>query len=161
MNETPNAPPKARRWLWPVLVLSLALNLLIVGIVAGSVFSSKGPRGRDNLRPPGVIGAPFFQALPKEERRAILSDIARNDDRIKETRESLRARFEAFLTAVRADPFVPDDVAAVLSEQRVTAVKRQEIGEELLLKRLESMSAEERASYADSLEKSLKRLRRR
>ncbi len=162
MIETTPETPKKRRWVMPLLFVSLGANLLIAGLVVGAMLSPDGPRKRgDNGSARGVIGEPFFRALPKEERRALMQDVVKNRTQIRESRESLRQRFEAFLAALRADPFDPVEISRLLAEQRQVAVGRQEIGETLLMKRLEAMTPAQRATYADALEQSLKRLRKR
>ena len=108
-----------------------------------------------------VLGEPFIRALSKEHRRALLSDLRSDGPRIRETREGLRQRFEAFLTALRTDPFIPEEVTRLLQEQQAVAAGRQELGVTLLVRRLEEMSAEDRAAYAEKLEKSLRHLKRR
>lgn len=144
----------------PLLFVSLAANLLIVGVVVGWSFSDGGKdRPKGPIR--GVLGEPFVRALPEDARQAIRNDIANERSRISESRNALRDRFEAFLTALRSDPFVPEDIARLLGEQRQVGIMRQEFGEELLMRRLNEMSAEERSLYADRLEKQLKKLRRR
>ena len=55
----------------------------------------------------------------------------------------------------------PRKVRRLLADQRSVAQGRQELGEVLLLNRLEAMSAEERAAYADRLEKGLRSFRKR
>jgi uncharacterized membrane protein len=65
-----NIVRKAPRWMWVLLILSLSLNLLIAGIVIGSVWAVK--RG-------GYWNAPiafersrqFMRELPRESRREI------------------------------------------------------------------------------------------
>ena len=88
-----------------------------------------------------------------------MRDVAREAPRIRESRESLRTRFEAFLTALRTEPYDPATVAGLLQEQRTVALRRQDIGEQFLLQRLEEMSPAQRKEYADALEDSLRRLR--
>lgn len=158
MTETGKKP---RRWLYPLLYGSLALNLLIVGIVSGWMASLGGDRRSDFGAARGLVGEPFLRALPEDQRRALMRDVLRETPRIKESRESLRARFEAFLTALRADPFDPNAVAGLLQDQRAVALGRQDIGERLLLERLQAMSLEQRQDYAAALEKSFRQLRRR
>lgn len=158
MTETQRKP---RRWLFPLLFGSLALNLLIAGIVVGWMASHGGDRRPDFGAARGLVGEPFLRALPEEHRRALMQDVAREATRIRESRESLRARFEAFLTALRAEPFDADAVGVLLREQRAAALGRQDIGERLLLERLEAMSAEQRDGYAAALERSFRRLRQR
>lgn len=162
MTEPFPDPPKRRRWMIPLLVASLAVNLIVVGIVIGALLSPDGPRrggdGQRSVR--GVVGEPFFRALPEDARREMVRDLMANRDRARENRAALRQRFEAFLAALRSDPFDAAEVGRLLGEQRGAAVRRQELGEELLLKRLEAMSAEERAAYADALEDRLRNFRR-
>ena len=151
---------KPRRWLYPLLFVSLALNLLIAGMIVGWLASPDGPKRSEFGSARGLVGEPFLRALPDDQRRAMLRDIAREAPQLRESRESLRARFSAFLTALRADPYDASTVAALLKDQREVALTRQDIGERMLLDRLDAMSAEERNAYADALEKSFRRLRR-
>lgn len=158
MSETVKKP---RRWLMPLLFASLALNLLIAGIVVGWMASHGGDRRPDYRTVRGLVGEPFLRALPDDQRRAMMQDVLREAPRIRESRESLRARFEAFLTALRAEPYDPNAVAELLKEQRDVALRRQDIGERLLLERLNTMTPEQRDAYATALERSFRRLRQR
>lgn len=151
---------KRRRWVLPLLFVSLAMNLLVVGVILGWILSPGGPRRAEIGPVRGLVGEPFLRALPEEQRRAMLQDVMRETPRIRESRENLRARFEAFLGALRTEPFDAELVAGLLSQQRSVALRRQDIGEELLLQRLDAMTPEERRAYADRLESSLRRLRR-
>ena len=61
---------KKRPWIKIILFASLAFNLLIVGLVVGTVMG--GPRDRDKnpiLRDLGF--GPFVQALDRSEKRAL------------------------------------------------------------------------------------------
>jgi uncharacterized membrane protein len=157
MAETDKKP---RRWLYPLLFVSLALNLLVAGMIVGWLASPGGPKRSEFGSARGLVGEPFLRALPDDQRRAMLRDISRDAPKLRESRESLKARFDGFLTALRADPYEPETVAALLRDQREAALTRQDIGERLLLDRLEAMTPEERNAYADALEQSFRRLRR-
>lgn len=144
------------KWL---LFASLAMNLLVIGIVAGWLISPDGPRRED--RPArSLLGAPFAEALAPEDRRALLRQMRGRADRIEGTREELRARFETLLDALRAEVWDRAAIEAVLQRQRQAAEGRQRLGEEMLLDRLEAMSADERRAYADRLEDRVRRGRR-
>lgn len=163
-TETPPKAPKQRRWMMPVLILSVAINLLVAGIVAGAFLSPDGPRkgsSQDQRAIRGVLGEPFFRALPTDERRAMLRDVIGNRDKFREGRDVLRERVGQFLAALRAETFDRAEAERLLGEQRNAASRRQDLGEKLLLDRLEAMTQAERAAYADALEKQLKGLRRR
>ena len=158
MTDTPT--PKKRRWLMPLLFASLAVNLLIVGIVVGwSQSDGRKDRPQGPIR--GVLGETFVRALPQDARQAIRREIVNERARITESRDALRERFQAFLSALRSDPFMPEEVMRLLEEQREVGITRQKFGEELLMRRLNEMNAAERSLYADALEKQLKKLRRR
>ena len=163
MSDTnpPTAP--RRRWVMPLLFVSLALNLLVVGAVVGRSLSPDAPHKRERVDGPirSVIGEPFVRALGREDRRAMLDDLRREAPKIRETREDLRGRFIAFLEALRADPFDPTAVEQLLQDQSEVARGRQELGRMLMVNRLNEMSADERAAYADRLERDLKKLKRR
>jgi uncharacterized membrane protein len=164
MTDPTETPQKPRRWLMPVLLLSLAANLLIVGVIAGAFLSPDGPRrgsGDDQRAVRGVLGEPFFQALPQPERRAMARDVLANREQFREGRDALRARVQDFLAALRAETFDRGEIERLLAEQRQAANRRQDFGEGLLLDRLESMSSEDRAAYADALEERLRSMRRR
>lgn len=164
MTDPAPQTPKPRSWMRPLLFVSLAGNLLIVGAVAGAMLSPDGPRkrfGEADRALRGVVGEPFFRALPRHERRALERDAIANRDRVRESRASLQIRLDAFLAALRAEPFDRDQVARLMTDQRQAAIMRQELGEELLLNRLSGMSTEDRSAYADALEERLQRFRRR
>lgn len=149
----------SRRATW-VLYASLAVNLLILGIVLGWLLSPDGPRRLDGPAR-SLMGAPFAEALSREDRRALLRQMAGRADRIEGTRDALRARFETLLAALRDETWDRDAVEAVLETQREAAEGRQRIGEALLLDRLEEMSVDERRAYADRLEERVRHGRRR
>lgn len=161
---TQTSPKPKRQWLKPVLVISLACNLLIVGIVAGFVMSNRGDMDRrDRVDGPArsLVGIPFIRALEPEDRRRLNDRIERDGARLRENRAELRARFETLLTALTAEPFDPDAVQSIFREQRSIALNRQNIGEALLIEQLTQMSASEREDYAKRLARDLRRLRQK
>lgn len=163
-TNSEQSPPKSRRWLLPALVISAAVNLLVVGVIAGAFLSPDGPRrgdGDDQRAMRGVLGEPFFRALPPEQRRGLARDVIGNREQFRESREALRTRVEGFLNTLRAENFDRSEVERQLGEQRQTALQRQELGEKLLLDRLEAMTQAERAAYADALADLLKGIKRR
>ena len=156
MTGTEPQTPAASRtpvWVRVVLVLSLGLNLLVVGLVAGAVLIGGGPR--EVAREAGVN--PFIAALPSDQRRAVFGDIRREAGSGRRSHSELRSRFEALLTEIRAEEFDAAAVEALLEEQRSAGTARQEAGERLLIARLSQMTQAERVAYADRLEETLKR----
>lgn len=167
MAETGKA---SGRWLRVALVVSLGLNLAVAGLVLGAVLKDGPPkRGHDDRNPDRVryeqpppalreLGPlPFIVALSPDDRAAILDAARKHSDDLKESRETLRNRFEEMLRVLRSEPFDRDAMEALLAEQRAVGAARQEVGEALLVGQFEAMGPDGRAAYADRLDKSLKR----
>ncbi|MDE0698916.1 MAG: periplasmic heavy metal sensor [Boseongicola sp.] len=162
MNE--NATSRRRRsWVKPLLFVSLALNLVVIGAFVGRALAPDRPRWGDGVAGPvrGVIGEPFAHALGPGDRGALHDKLTGKRPHLQASRGRLRDLLDELLVALRAEPFQPDEVRRILQEQRGVAEERQLLGQTLLLERLEAMSPEERSAYADRLERSLKRFRRR
>lgn len=157
-DQTPPTTPRRALpiWLRIVFVLSLAGNLLVVGLVIGAATSPKGPRGPDRVA--GDFGAaPFVRALDEENRRQITRDIMRHSGGFRQMRRETRARAEALFTALKAETFDRAEIEELLKGQRDQAAQRQLAGEEALLNRLEAMTLEERVAYANRLAHALRR----
>ncbi|NNF72341.1 MAG: periplasmic heavy metal sensor [Rhodobacteraceae bacterium] len=165
MTDTQPTPvTRTPLWIRVTLVVSLALNLLVVGIVMGSVAT----RDRDRGAPGAQIGAardlgplPFVMALEPQDRRALGRALRSEASSLRQNREELRVRFEALLAAIRADTFDAETVRGLLAEQRDIGIERQLIGERILLDRLGEMNVDERRAYAERLDKSLRRVTNR
>ncbi|SLN13589.1 hypothetical protein ROJ8625_00413 [Roseivivax jejudonensis] len=152
-----------RRWLWPVLFVSLAANLLIAGIVLGAVLRDGQPQ-RDGRAGAGS-SFPYYRALDEDQRammrrefRAALRD-ARDDDTA--SGEDRRVRFvEGYRQAaevLRASPLDRAALTQILDAQARAAEMRRDRGQAILLDVLANMSAEERAAYADRLVTEIRR----
>ena len=162
MNES--APSRPRRsWVKPLLFVSLALNLVVIGALLGRALAPDRPRWGDGVAGPvrGVIGAPFAHALDPGDRGALHDKLTGKRSHLQASRGRLSDLLAELLAVLRAEPFQPDEVRRILQEQRGVAEERQLLGEALLLERLEAMSPDERSAYADRLERSLGRFRRR
>ena len=159
-TSTPSGPHRRLRpWILVTLTVSLSLNLLVVGLVAGALLWH-GPEHRDGGRrlDLGDIGfGPFVAALPPRDRRELGRAIEREAGSFRENRILMIRQFEALLAALRADPYDAEAVRALLVEQQRGVGARQDLGRELLLERIGEMSAAERANYADNLARMLRR----
>jgi len=137
------------RWL---LVVSLALNLLVAGLLVGAVLRHDGPRRHMELGP-----GPFAQALSPEDRRAILTELRDRPGVGPPNREERQQAMSEVLAALRSEPFDPGQVEAALASQsdRVASVGRAI--QAAMIERIAAMSAEDRAAFADRLETELAR----
>lgn len=176
-HDTSPQPGRPGRILRLALVASLAVNLLVGGVVVGKVVThgfervsdrrdgthmgrkdSRTEAERDDDRSLRAIGnLPFVMALPRESRAELADALRREAGPLEANRARLRARFEDVLAVLRAEPFDPDALRDLLGQQRAALFERQQFGETLLIDHLSGMSAEARAAYADRLDRSLRR----
>ncbi len=142
-----------------VLACSLALNLLVAGMVAGAAWRHGGDRGGGwRSAPPALQGyaAPYVRALPQAQRRSLHKAIRQSS-----SREERRAAYQDMLGALRAEPFDAQAVRALLTAQRDRVLAAQSAGQTQWIALVEAMTPQERAAYADQLEETLKKRRSR
>jgi uncharacterized membrane protein len=164
MTDTPeNAPPpqivappkpRAGKGMQIALALSLAFNLLVVGLVAGAILRDGDPRARV-VR--DLDFGPFTEALSPPDREALRREFVARAPEMREIRREIRADLETFLTVLRSEPFDAAALQVVMDNQQARMSRRIDLGRALLLERLAAMSPEERAEFADRLEKRLRR----
>lgn len=135
------------------LGVSVALNLLVVGLVAGAVLRDGGPRER-MVR--DLDFGPFTEALSREDRAALRRAFLQRSPGMQDMRQQMRQDFRALLAALRAEPFDPDALRGVLVNQQARMAERVSLGQELMLERLSVMAPQERAAFADRLEQRLR-----
>lgn len=162
MTRPDTGPPhphrRAPRWMRIALFASLALNLLIAGVIAGALLRH-GPDRHGDRRPLlGDLGlGPFVEALPLRQRVALGRGIARESGAFRENREDLRRQFETFLGLLRAEAFDAAAAAALIGDQQAKLMERRGIGRDLLIERLAAMDAADRRVYADRLDQMIRR----
>ncbi|MEM1130311.1 MAG: periplasmic heavy metal sensor [Pseudomonadota bacterium] len=150
MVDTGNLPPR-RRWRRVLLAGSLALNLFLIGGVAGvALIAGKSERGA-----PPVADLELFRMvalLPQEDRRELR-------DRLRETRDPVlgidwrrgfRDRLVAELTAETPSA---DAIAALLAEQRETSDRIAARVERAYADFIVTLPQADRAAYAERLER--------
>lgn len=155
-TNVPTPAPKSGRWIKLALFSSLAVNVAVAGIVIGAAVRY-GPDS--DRRPPRMddLSGPYTRALTSDDRRAIGRRIRQEQRDLMPNRAALQTEFAAMLSALRATPFAPDDVGAILARQRNIGEKRSELGHQLLLEHLTAMSDVQRVGFARRLEDGLKR----
>lgn len=157
---TGETPKTVHGWPWGriILILSLSLNLLVLGLVAGTLLGG-GPERAPDRRPEAAdLGfGPYVAALEGEDRKILVQAARREGNGLREHRAQVRGQFEALLALLRAETL---DVAALdrlLSEQQAALSDWQGIGQRLLIEHLSQMDEAERAAYADRLDRLLRR----
>jgi uncharacterized membrane protein len=145
--------PAAPRGVKIALAVSVALNLAVAGLAVGAWLGDGPHKGM----PRDMSFGPFSEALDDADRRAIRRALLERVGEFREQREAARTEFEALLASLRADPFDPAALKAALAALEARNAERLELGRTLIETRLIEMSPEERAAFADRLEKGLRR----
>ncbi|MEJ8561166.1 periplasmic heavy metal sensor [Yoonia sp. GPGPB17] len=149
-DKLPTARP-GRLWRI-VLVLSLALNLAVVGIVAGAIASGRVGDGPPRSFDLGV--GPIARALEPDERRAVGRSL-RQDRSLRSL--DFRGRVNDMVTTLRAEPFDADALRALMTEQAAGLSDIQAKAQEATLAQIIAMTPERRRAFADQVADELSR----
>lgn len=146
----------APRWMKILLVVSLALNLLVVGMVAGFAIKG-GPKWHDG--PPGGAGA-MHRALSEADRVELKQRMIREFRSEKGGRAAFRQEMDGLVTLLRAETFDAAAAAERMARLRDVFDGRVASAQGLLVDYWGEMSPADRAAYADRLEAEMQRRRR-
>ena len=156
MADQSQIPARPRRLWRVVLVLSLALNLAVTGVVGGAIFSGRVGEGAPRSFDLGV--SPLARALSPAERR----DVGRSLRRDRVMRDiDLRGGAAGIVNTVRATPFDADALRAVLQEQAAQIATVQTKAQDAFVEAIANMTPDRRDAFADRLAEELSKERPR
>lgn len=144
------------RWGKLVLVASLSLNVLVVGLVAGTVLSGD-PRVKPNAETTDGSIRAVIGALRQEDRRAIGRAL---HDGKRGAMQDRKAANDALLETLRADVFDKVAFEEAMTTQAALATGRYAKSAAILAERLNGMSEEERSAFTDRFEQELAKTKR-
>lgn len=136
-------------WVRVLLVVSLTVNILIVGWATGTMIRLDNTR--DVRRGPPGGAADLIFALPQSHREALRQDLANSLGDRRNGASSPSQTHEQLQDILRAAPFDADALRAHLEHRQDRETQRLDAARESLIERLALMTDEERASYADRL----------
>ncbi len=149
-----NGNDKSRVWMRRALVASLAVNLLVLGVVAGSVVRDGPPRGGPRF---DLTAGPVLRAMDESDREAVRAALRTTDVFRPNTRDAMREDMELLLDVLRAPDFDRAAFTEAMSRQRVRLQSGQDAALEAVTNQIDAMSAEARAAYADRLAEQVRR----
>lgn len=156
MADTQHQKPR-RAWR-VIFAISLALNVAVVGLIAGVGLRDKvggqAPRGFD------MALGPIGQALRPEDRRAIGERMRQNPKLRGNNRAEIAAQVDAFVAALLAQPFSEDALIAVITDANGRVSRIQEEARTALVARITQMSEQERMDLAQRVSELRRRPRR-
>lgn len=162
MTQTPQPRRTRGRVLKWAFGMSLALNLVFVGIFAGAALRHAG--GKRGWHPKSEAGhssgVSFVRSLSQEDRRALRDDL-KDGERDLPSRAERRALHQELIAVLRAEQFDAAKLEQLLAAQ--TAAAEQFSGEvqAAWLRRVSTLSLLERQEVAERLDEMLKRPKRK
>jgi uncharacterized membrane protein len=155
-NTSPATPPRRRRWLGPALAVSVALNLAVAGGIAGAMLAQGPMHARVSaMRDPGL--GPLGPAFSREDRAAMRAGFAERRGSLRESLAADRADATAMAQALRAEPFAPEAVGAIVARMRARAHGRIDEGLAAVERHLGTLEPAARRALADRIEDTLRR----
>ncbi len=137
-----------------ILVLSLALNVAVIGGAVGMAVTGGGHKGA----PQRVMFdfGPISRVLDPADRRAI-GEAMRKGGAPPPSRDEFVGKIKELADGLRADPFDPETVGDIIASFRVRSERVQQQAQSAFLDRLTKMTPQGRAALADRLEKGNRR----
>ena len=165
MSDPVAAPTSAaakppRRWIGIALAVSITLNLVVAGGLVGALIAHGPTRGAGGVatRDPGL--GPLGHAFDRADRAAMRAGFAERRGFLRESLAADRADAAAIAAALRAEPFVPEDIGAILARMRARAHGRIDAGLTTVELHLAGLDPDARRALADRIETALRRMPR-
>lgn len=133
------------RWLLVALFVSLALNLIIVGSVAGAVWRFRAPPPWASAITPNLMG--YASTLAPQRRKELWDATSEERLGIRPFRREVRAAREHTLQALVAEPFDKERFQAAQVRQQQAEMRAREAVQTLYLRIAERLTAEERRQF--------------
>ncbi len=147
MTEIPNKTP---RWIKLTLFFSLAVNLLIVGIVAGHLLRGGGdPDRRGSAFFSGA--GPFLAAMDRGDRRAFLRSLRDEVGHRGLDPRGRKAAIREMAAVIGAEPFDAAALSAELERQLSTVAELTAAAQAAFVAWVSELSPEDRAQFAERL----------
>jgi len=149
MTQPDMTPAPKRRWTRWVLIGSLAMNVLVIGVVIGTVW-------RQPVRmPPTLSGnegmSALVRAMPQATRDTLRDTARARRDQSAALRNQSRQLRRELIEALQAEPFAMTAVHSLFDRQGAIVRELTDRGHVLVLETIETMSTEERHNFAKRL----------
>jgi uncharacterized membrane protein len=138
---------RAPRWMLVLLFASLAVNLVIVGSVAGAVWRHRGPPAWAGVVIPNLLG---YASTFAPDRRKQIWELTRTErGRMRPFRREVRAAREETTKALAAEPFDRQQFLAAQAKQAEAENRARAAVQDLYVKIAENLTPEERRAFVN------------
>jgi uncharacterized membrane protein len=144
-NANAVAMRRTPRWMLVGLLVSLALNLIVVGSVAGAVWRLRTPPPWASAVIPNLLG--YASTLPAERRKHVWDQTVEERGHIRPFRREVRAAREETIKALVTEPFDRDRFLAAQARQAEAENRARAAVHDLFVKIADSLTREERHTF--------------
>ena len=156
-KSTPST--RGRNWTRIALLISLALNLVIVGALVGAFWKNEKPTGRHLDRMSMGIGA-YVRALPEPAKSEVMTLVGTGSEDRRSFRRAMRERQREFERVLLEKPFSEQAVRKALLQRRDFALDKTVRLQDAYVDALVAMSDAERAAHFDRAQELLEKYRK-
>ncbi|MDX2308442.1 MAG: periplasmic heavy metal sensor [Hyphomicrobium sp.] len=169
MEPGPTAPEAAtdpaarpRRWTKWLLVVSLALNLLIAGGLAGAWWHHRNEGPMRWAGGPSDFGLMYFsRSLPEERREAVRKLLREGRKSLRDHKSEVTALRASAADALAADDFSPEKFRAAVETVGTSEETRRKGSIDVLMQVVQTLTPDERKRLAAMWKKRIERESRR
>ena len=138
---------RAPRWMLVLLVSSLALNLLVLGLVGGLMWRTRIPQPWAHTVTPNLLG--YASTLPAERRQELWELSDKERQHVRPFRREVRAARQEAVKALSAESFDRQRFLAAHARQMEVETKAREAVRDLYVTIAEALTPEERREFQD------------
>lgn len=154
MTAPLSAPAKSGRGLRWALILSLATNLLVAGLLIGAIAAGGGIKARGMAMQPGL--GMLSEGLSMKDRQALREKLRGQSEGFKQDRGAMQQDFLALADALQAPEWDRSAAQAILTRSAERGAARMSAGREVVLDYLQGLTPEARAAIGARLAARLK-----
>lgn len=152
-GATPPPPPRQRRWLLPLLVVSLAANLLVAGIVVANQFRPQ-PRPQERMSPPSfsqILPRSFITEMPQARRQELRQVFEAHKASFRDDKRALRDSALAVADSLAREPFDAALAKAAIDEYGTRSRALVDLGMTVASEVVDRLGPEERKVLASRI----------
>lgn len=143
--------PRRRRWLVPLLVASVAINLVIVGAaVSGQVWPDHDGR-KSSHRSADLMPRSFFRDLDDERREELVGVFRSRRSEWREERGALRDAAAALADALEREPFDVQLTHSAIADHAARSHQLVDLGAAVAADLVEALTPAERRDLARAI----------
>lgn len=160
-TASPAPAPGRPRWLIPLLVASIAVNLVVVGAVVSGQFWPRHDERRGFHRSADLMPRTFFRELDDARREALAEVFRARKPEFREQYRALRGAATALANAIEREPYDPGLAQAAIAEHTERSHRLVDLGATVAGELVPALTPEERKALAAAIRQRLEEDRQR